>query len=689
MTTDPAIWLSAAIGIPLLGGLVVLLWPDTIIRGVRPLLAVVFAGLVVYCAANVALLTAKAPMGGGLAAGGKSALERQAPAAAPQETVARAWETVLPKFGFYLDRLSALVVLAASILVLLVTIYAWGGLAGNARRGEFLAYGLWALAGAVLAASADNLILLLIGWELVSVMLFYLVTIGGDRARYSAGKTLVMLGLGDGALLLGIVLLYFALKEPTLSLFEIIRPGETAPGASHAAPFAEGVGPLAVVAFWLFAVAGLVKAGVMPLHTWLPKAAEGAPAATMALLPASVDKLLGIYLLARAGLFIFDWSGAGALSPQLVLMILGAGTVLLATMSALVQQDLRKLVTYASIGAVGYAVLGLGVNSALGVTGAIFQVINSAIYSSLLFLCVGAIERRAGTTDLGRLAGLGRRMPITFVTMLVASLAISGVPLLSGFVSKWMIYAGLLQFAFTPDSSALGSVAVIFLVVAMFGSALTLACLVKALHSAFMGAPTRECQNAQEVGATMWLPMLVLSGLCLALGVAPYYLIGTFLSPIAQEAGLPAVGGSLGSVPFGLGLAPAGGAFWNPMLAAGLILVALAGGAMVFLLGTFRKARTVRPYHSGETSMFSTEETRFPGTGFYGTVTELFGLRTIYRDAAEGAYDLYEIVGNAGERLVGLGKELHNGVLPTYLGFCMLGLLAILAALLLPLLLGG
>jgi hypothetical protein len=183
--------------------------------------------------------------------------------------------------------------------------------------------------------------------------------------------------------------------------------------------------------------------------------------------------------------------------------------------------------------------------------------------------------------------------------------------------------------------------------------------------------------------------MLVLSGLCLALGVAPYYLITGFLSPIAEQAGLPAMAGGLWSVPFGMRLAPEAGAFWNPMVAAGLVLAALAGGGLVFLLGSFRRARTVRPYHSGETAMFSTEETRFPGTGFYGTVTELFALRSIYRDAAEGAYDLYEIVGNAGERLVGLGKELHSGVLPTYLAFCMLGLLAVLAALMLPLLMGG
>jgi len=688
MTTE--MWLAAAIGIPLLGGLVVLLWPDTIVRGVRPFLAVVFAALAVYCAVKVAVLVGNMPLAGevrslNLADG--SPVEWSAPVEVPGDgTLKETWHTLLPKLtaAFYLDRLSTLVVLATTILVLLVTIYAWGGLSGNARRGEFLAYGLWAMSGAVLAASADNLILMLVGWELVSVMLFYLVTIGGDRARYSAGKTMVMLGLGDGALLLGIVLLFFVPGVHSLSLNKIIN--YTQP---HPAVAGQGATALAVAAFGLFAVAGLVKAGAMPLHTWLPKAAEGAPPAVMALLPASVDKLLGIYLLTRAGLFIFNWNGAGAFSPQLLLMILGAGTVILSVMAALVQHDLKKLLAFHAVSQVGYMIMGIATGTTIGVIGGVFHMLNHSLYKSLLFLGAGAIERRAGTTDLARLGGLGRKMPMTFMSMFVASMSISGVPPFNGFVSKWMIYAGLLQFAFTPDSSPLGSAAIIFLVLAMFGSALTLASFVKVLHSAFMGAPTRECQGGREVGATMWLPMLVLSGLCLALGVAPYYLISTFLSPIAQEAGLPAVAGGIWNVPLGLGLAPAAGAFWNPMLAGGLIVAALAGGALVFLLGTFRRARTVRPFHSGETSMFSTEETRFPGTGFYGTVTELFALRTIYRDAAEGAYDLYEIVGDAGERLIGLGKELHNGVLPTYLGFCMLGLLAILAALLLPLLLGG
>jgi hypothetical protein len=208
------------------------------------------------------------------------------------------------------------------------------------------------------------------------------------------------------------------------------------------------------------------------------------------------------------------------------------------------------------------------------------------------------------------------------------------------------------------------------------------------LHSAFMGPATRECAGAREVGVTMWSPMVVLSGLCLALGVAPYYVISNFLIPIAAEAGL-SPGGAGVTAAFPEGIIPGAGGFWSPLLAAALIVAALAGGAVIFLLGTFQRARTVRPFLSGETTMFTAEETRFPGTGFYGTVLELGALNSIYRDAAEGAYDLYEIIGHAGERLVEVGRRLHNGVLPTYLAYCMLGLLAVLAALLVPLLLGS
>ena len=669
--------LAAAICIPLLGGLVVLILPETLLRWLRPLTACAAAVLALICVVQV---VAAVPLGGGLVR--PLVINGHPLAWALGEGAGYAGPTL--NVAFYLDRLSALVILAVAVIALLVMVYSWEALAGSARRGEFMAYALWALAGSILAVTSDNLLMMLIGWELVSVMLFYLITIGGDRARYPAGKALVMLGFGDGALLLGIVALFCAGGQYSLSLGELVR-SKLAVGGFRG-------NSLAVIAYLLFVAAALVKAGAMPLHTWLPKAAEGAPSATMALLPASLDKLLGIYLLARASLFIFDWSQPAPasealrwLGPQTLLMVLGAATVVLAVMAALAQHDLKRLLAFHAVSQVGYMMMGIATGTAIGVIGGVFHMLNHSIYKSTLFLCAGAIEKRAGTTELEHLGGLGRKMPGTFVSMLVASLAISGVPPLNGFMSKWLIYAGLLQYAFAPGHSA---AATIFLVAAMFGSALTLASFVKVLHSAFMGPATRECRNAREVGALMSAPMLIMSAACVALGVVPYFVINNFLAPAAAEAGLSGgAGGVVAAAPHGFALSAGG--YWNPLLAAGLIVVALGLGALVFLLGRFRKARVVRPFLSGETTMFTAEETRFPGTGFYGTVMELGVLGTVYRDAAEGAYDLYAIVGEAGGRLVELLRRVHNGVLPTYLGFCMVGLLVVLAALLIPLLVGG
>ncbi|MHC4915197.1 MAG: hypothetical protein ACYTGB_06865, partial [Planctomycetota bacterium] len=172
---------------------------------------------------------------------------------------------------------------------------------------------------------------------------------------------------------------------------------------------------------------------------------------------------------------------------------------------------------------------------------------------------------------------------------------------------------------------------------------------------------------------------------CLVLGIFPHYVVyNPFLTRIVADAGLVS---TIDALPqSAASFAPGAGGFWNPLLAGVLMLGALLAGGVFYLMTGVGKARTVRPFVSGETTMFSPEELRVPGTGFYSTVMELGALSTIYRDAAEGAYDPYEIIGNYGGKVVEVGRRLHDGVLPTYLGFCMLGLLAVLAALLAPLL---
>ncbi|HOX07834.1 MAG TPA: complex I subunit 5 family protein [Planctomycetota bacterium] len=674
----PWLWLAAAIAIPLAGGLLVLIWPEAVGRGVRPLLAAVFAALTAVCAAKVAMLAASAPLGGGPISPWEAGDAGLSGATGP------AWAASLPGVDFYLDRLSGLTVLASALLGLLVVIHAAGALAGNSRRGEFLACSLWALSGTILAVSADHLLLALVGCGVVGTMLFMLVTIGGDRSRHAAGRTLVTAGLADAALLLGLAALLAAPERGSLSIFELAGHGRTPAGA--AVP-----GALSAAAFALIAASALIRLGIMPLHAWVPRAAEGAPAAVMALVPAGLGRLLGFYLLARAWLCVYGWSGAApAAGTRLALMTLGAATVVLAALAALAQTDLRRLAACLMLVPAGSAVMGLAAGGHLGIAGAAFEALNGAVAGCLLFLCVGAVSRRAGTTELSRLGGLGRRMPLTLVTMTVAGLAICGAPLFGGFVARWLVCAGLLEHAFTPGASTLGPAAAAFAAAALLGCALAAAVLVRLLHSVFMGAPSPECREAREVGWLMWAPMLLLACACLLPGIAPGPLVNGFLSPIAQECGAPAASaGGLWTVPLQQKLAPAAGGHWSPLLAAALAAAALGYWALVFLTGSFLKSRAVRPFHSGETSAFSPAETRVDGPGLFGPSAEPGAFRSLERDAADGAFDPYEIAGNAGERLIGLGRELHGGSLPVYLGLCLLGLLAALAALLLPALLAG
>lgn len=177
-----------------------------------------------------------------------------------------------------------------------------------------------------------------------------------------------------------------------------------------------------------------------------------------------------------------------------VLMITGSITIVAAVMMALIQHDLKKLLGYHAVSQVGYMVLGIGTGNPLGIAGGLFHMVNNAIYKSCLFLSGGAVEKRTGTTNLEKLGGFAKIMPISFVTFLIASLAISGVPPLNGFASKWLIYQGIIE---TVRNG--GYLWVLWLVAAMFGSALTLASFMKLTHAVFLGQPSKAVNRISHI----------------------------------------------------------------------------------------------------------------------------------------------------------------------------------------------
>ncbi len=539
--------------------------------------------------------------------------------------------------------LGSFMLLFAAGFGVLIVLYSLASKAEIHRINEYYGSILLAIGGSAGILLSDHLLFLLIFWEIVTASLYILISAGGKSSNFAATKSFAMIGASDAGFLLGIGMVW------VLSGTFVISEINLATAA-----------PLPIIAFLLLMLAAITKAGAMPLHTWLPTGGEYAPTSVMALLPAALDKLLGIYLLVviTRGMFVLERGGA----LSLVLAIIGVVTIVIAVMIAMVQHNLKKLLSYHAISQVGYMVLGIATMTPIGIAGGVFHMLNNAIYKCCLFLCGGAVEEATGTAELDELGGLGNKMPLTFVACLIAALSISGIPPLNGFASKWMVYHGVVEMGRTQVGPA-AAMWPLWLVAAMFGSALTLASFVKILHSIFLSRLPDRLRETREVSRFQTLPMLVLAFLCVFFGV--FYRV-----PLRQFI-LPALGIQEGAeLPLG---------DWSAVLATALLLIGVGVALGVLLVSAFaKKVRIVPTWTCGEIQ--PNDEMIIPGTHFYKAVSEMNGLKQLYAVQERGYFDLYDQSGRAGLAVTGLLKWLHNGVLPVYLTWVAFGLLLVLLA---------
>jgi len=555
-------------------------------------------------------------------------------------------------FELLLTQFSAFIIVFVTLFGLAIGLYSvgWLGTKVNGHDGRrYYAFLLWTVGAACGAALSNSLLVLLIFWEALTAILFVYANLGAKKDEASAGaaKSFVMLGLSDAALFISVA--YIWVTYGTVSMDKLsIFVGD----------------PATTAVYLLMVVAAITKAGAVPFHTWIPAVAKGAPTPMMALLPAAIDKLLGIYLLARISLDIFS-IGSGL---SLILMIIGAVTIVGAVLMALVQHDLKVLLAYHAVSQVGYMILGIGTGIPIAIAGGLFHMLNNAVYKSLLFLNAGAIEKQAGTTDIEKLGGLARAMPVTFITCAVAALAISGVPPMNGFVSKWMVYAGLVEMGEAGFHAYW-----IFLVAALFGSALTLASFVKVLYSGFLGQKPTAFAHVREANWAMLLPMVFLAAMCVFFGVWPKYPIDTFINPIVS--GAIGTGRALGAVD----LSSFG--FWNASTATGLLVLGILVGLLIVSVGHLTKRRIGRVFIGGE-KVTNLDAMHVPGTGFYNTIRDVKGLHGLLENAEARVFDIYEVGGRIGNVFVQGLRGIHNGTLSTYLAWCVIGLGAVVFALL-------
>jgi len=553
--------------------------------------------------------------------------------------------------------LGNLVVLGAAAFTVLIAIYSFRAMAGAYWEGKFYAYLIWAFGGACLVGWAGDFFTLLIGWELVTLMLFLMLNQGRSGSEKGAAKTYAILGFADACLLLAVALML----SPGMG--DQLQPGEpmhnlALPVDGQAVPVGN-FGWIGYAIYALLLVAALAKAGAIPLHTWIPSAAAKAPTPVFAFLPAAVDKLLGIYLLTRVVLDVFRPDG----TFQAILMITGGVTIIAAVFMAMMQHNLKRLLAFHAVSQVGYMVLGIGTGTAIGVIGGLFHMLNNAIYKSNLFLMSGVVGRTAGSDEIEDMGGLARRLPITFVCGVIAAMAISGVPPLNGFASKWMIYQGALELG-----SGLG---LAMLVVAVFGSALTLASFVKVLYAAFLSRRPAGQQEPAGGGETIFsaVPMIVLAGGCVVLGLWPELITGKVLAPAVS-----------GAIPNAAEAIASAGDGWTPGVALVLIVIGLAGGLVLLGIFAFKNIRVVRPFISGE--VITDDRVRVPGTGFYETIKRSPGLDPLLEHGQRGAMDLYGWFGRYGGNVVQWLRSQHTGLISLYVAWCVIGLVTMLVYLL-------
>ena len=533
-----------------------------------------------------------------------------------------------------LDKLGYLMLVFTQGLSLLIFLFCLKGLDREVEKPFLVLYPLTVafVTGALLSVNGVGF---LIFWGLSGLTLYGFALLGhGKEAPGTAKKTFILVGGSDAFLLLGLAMMSL---RSGWTLGEISIPL---------------VGPAAWLAFILLLIAALTKAGGFPFHTWVPDYCRDAPIESAALLPASLDKLLGIYLLTR---LLTDYFATG-LAAQLTVITLGALTVITAVMMALIQTDGRRLLGYNAVSQVGYMMMGIGSGSPIAFAGGLFHLVNHTIYDANLFLSLGSVEKRTRTLALDSLGGLGRAMPLTFITTLVGALAISGLPPLNGFFSKWMVYQGLLERAagLAPGYRVW---LLACLALAVFGSALTLACFMKLLHAVFLGNRPPHMEGVREAPFNQWLATGILGLLCVVFGLFARELpLRLFIQPAAAESGFGA-GAELG--------------LYSPRLILLLFALGFGVGFVIFLLT--KKVRYDDVYLGGQVHE---PAFRVSGTDFFKEILDLKPLRRIYELARKKAFDIYDLSGRVTFGLSHLFQKAHAGWLPVYMLFIVCGLLA-------------
>ena len=396
-------------------------------------------------------------------------------------------------WGVTVDRISTTMLGLVTFVALLVQVYSIGYMKGDQRLGWYFAvHGLFA--GAMLAlVLADNLLFLYVAWELVGLGSYLLIGFWFERrsAAEAAKKAFITTRIGDVGLLVGIILLFRETSTFDIStIFHVAQQGDISDGVLTAASL-------------LIFLGAMGKSAQFPFHVWLPDAMEG-PTPVSALIHAATMVAAGVYLVARM-MPLFE------LAPAVLLVVatIGLVTFVLAGGLALVATDIKRVLAYSTVSHLGLMMLSLG---ALGVAAALFHLVAHGLSKALLFLGAGSVMHGTnGETDIRKMGGLRKRMPITAVTFVIGAASLAGVVPLAGFFSKDEVLLAVLDHR-SP----------VFVVVALAAVVLSALYMARVTLVVFYGSLKSATESAHESPLVMTVPMLLLAFFAVTVGVIAF-----------------------------------------------------------------------------------------------------------------------------------------------------------------------
>jgi hydrogenase-4 component B len=503
-------------------------------------------------------------------------------------------------FSLYIDGVAAFFMLIIGLVALAVSIYSIGYSESYHGAHSIGALGFLVnlfVVSMLLVTATDSVFSFLVFWELMSLSSFFLVVFEHEKPEnLRSGVTyLVMTHIGTAFITAAFLLLF--LQTGSLS-FDSFR------GAAAQLP------ALTKDAVFVLALLGFgTKAGLVPMHIWLPKAHPAAPSNVSALMSGVMLKV-AIYGLARVTLGFVLPDSPGDAWLGLLMVSAGSASALFGVLFAAVEHDIKRALAYHSVENIGIIVTGLGLSvvfmsygletlAALALLASMYHSLNHAIFKGLLFMAAGSVVQGAGTADMNLMGGLAKRMPWTSLFFLVGSIAIAGLPPLNGFVSEWLTLQALLSSYQVPNVALQLSIGFASIVFALT-LGLALATFVKLFGISFLARPRSEgAESAAEAPRTMLAGMGLAGAICVLLGVLPFVATSLISSFFGFDVGL--VGGN---APFGpLTVGYAAGRSLSALSPPEVIVAAASVGAALLgftALASRGRQTVVRPYPTWE-----------------------------------------------------------------------------------------